>query len=61
VEKEDSKDKTKESWSPLDEEKKSKLEIEKSPSWLPPNSPCIQENNKKRIRSEFNGRRRHPR
>ena len=32
----------------IDEEQTSKLEIERTPSWLPSNSPCIQENNKQK-------------
>ena len=43
--KEDSKEEIKEPWAALDEEKRSKSEIEKAPSWLPSNPPCIQENN----------------
>ena len=41
--KEDSKDEIKEPWAALDEEKTSKSEIERVPSWLPSNLPCIQE------------------
>ena len=47
-EEEDSNEKTKESWAALDEEKTSKLEIEKAPLWLSSNPPCIQENNQKK-------------
>ena len=41
--KEDSKEEIKEPWATLDEEKTSKSEIERVPSWLPSNPPCIQE------------------
>ena len=41
--KEDSKEEIKEPWAALDEEKRSKSEIERVPSWLPSNLPCIQE------------------
>jgi hypothetical protein len=41
--KEDSKEETKEPWAALDEEKRSKSEIERDPSWLPSNLPCTQE------------------
>jgi len=43
--KEDSKEEIKEPWATLDEEKTSELEIERAPSWLPSNPPCIQEKN----------------
>ena len=42
-EKEDSKEEIKEPWVALDEEKRSESEIERVPSWLPSNLPCIQE------------------
>ena len=48
LEEEDLKEKIKEPWVAIDEQQRSKLEIEKAPSWLPSNPPCIQENNKKR-------------
>ena len=41
--KEDSKEEIKEPWAALDEEKRSKSEIERDPSWLPSNLPCTQE------------------
>jgi len=41
--KEDSKEEIKEPWAALDEEKRSKSEIEEASSWLPSNPPCIQE------------------
>jgi len=40
---EDSKEKIREPWVALDEEKASKSEIERVPSWLPSNPPCTQE------------------
>ena len=40
---EDSKEKIKEPWATLDEEKTSESELERAPSWLPSNPPCIQE------------------
>ena len=45
TEEEDSKEKIKEPWAALDEKKTSKSEIERVPSWLPSNPPCIQEKN----------------
>jgi len=42
---EDLNKKATEPWAVIDEEKISKLEIERTPSWLPSNPPCIQENN----------------
>ena len=48
LEKEDSNEKTKESWATLDEEQTSKLEIEKVPSCLPLDPPCVQENNQQK-------------
>jgi len=41
--KEDSKEEIKEPWGALDEEKRSKSEIERVPSWLSSNPPCTQE------------------
>jgi len=46
--KEDSNEKTKESWAALDEEKTSKSNIEKFPSCLPSVPPCVQENNQQK-------------
>ena len=43
-----SNEKTKESWDALDQEKTSKLEIERAPLWLPSNPPCIQEKNQQK-------------
>ena len=45
---EDSKEKIKEPWAAFDEEKTTKSESEKSPSWLPSNPPCIQEINQQK-------------
>ena len=42
------KEKIKESWDALDEEQTIKSEIEKAPSWLPLNPPCIQEKNQQK-------------
>jgi len=42
-EKQDSKEEIKEPWATLDEEKRSKSEIERVPSWLSSNPPCTQE------------------
>jgi len=42
-EKEGSKEEIKAPWDSLDEEKRSELEIERVPSWLPSNPPCTQE------------------
>jgi len=41
--KENSREEIKEPWAALDEEKASKSEIKRVPSWLPSNLPCIQE------------------
>ena len=41
--KEDSKEEIKEPWAALNEEKRSESEIERVPSWLPSDLPCIQE------------------
>jgi len=46
--KEDSKEGIKGPWAALDEENTSKSEIERAPSWLPSNPPCIQENNQQK-------------
>ena len=46
--KNDPKENIKESWVALDEEQIAKSEIEKAPSWLPSNPPCVQENNHKK-------------
>ena len=46
--KEDSKKEIKEPWVALDEEKTSKSEIQRVPSWLPSNLPCIQEKNQQK-------------
>jgi len=43
--KEDSREEIKEPWVALDEEKTSEPEIERAPSWLSSNPPCIQEKN----------------
>ena len=48
LEEEDSNENTTESWVALDEEKTSKLEIEKAPSWLPSNPTSIQEKNQQK-------------
>jgi len=45
---EDSNKKTTKPWAAIDEEHTSKLEIERIPSWLPSNPPCIQENNQQK-------------
>ena len=45
---EDSNEKATESWAALDEGKTSKSEIERAPSWLPSNPPCIQEKNQQK-------------
>ena len=50
--KEDSKEEIKEPWAALDEEKASKLEIERVPSWLPSNLPCIQEKDQQKEEDE---------
>lgn len=44
-EKEDSRDKFKEPWDTINEEQTSKSEIDRIPSWLPSNPPCIQDKN----------------
>jgi len=49
---EDSKEKIREPWAALDEEKVSKSEIERVPSWLPSNLPCIQEKDQKKEEDE---------
>ena len=38
-------EKTTESWVALDEEQTSKSDVERAPSFLPSNPPCIQEKN----------------
>lgn len=48
VEKEDSNEKTKESWFALDEDQTSELEIGKVPSCLPSDPLCVQDNNNKK-------------
>ena len=47
-EEEYSNENTKGSWATFDEEQTSKSKIEKAPSWLPSNPPCIQENNQQK-------------
>jgi len=42
------KEKIKQPWAALDEEKTSELEIERAPSWLPSNPPCSQEKNQQK-------------
>ena len=50
--KEDSKENIKEPWAALDEEKASKSGIERVPSWLPSNLPCIQEKDQQKEEDE---------
>jgi len=50
--KEDSKERIKEPWAALDEEKRSELEIKKAPSWLLSNLPGIQEKDQQKEEDE---------
>ena len=48
IDEEDSNKKNTEPWVAIDEEQTSKSEIERTPSWLPSNPPCIQKNNQQK-------------